>query len=284
MSNPIADPMVEVPDTSSTSGLVRIEATQEGAATVVMNRPERKNAFGPDLISALSDAFETLHGAEGVRVVFLRGAGGMFSAGADLEWMRESVDLTEADNREDAMALAQMLKRLWDLPALTVALVEGGAFGGGVGLAAACDIAIAVQDAKFSFSEARLGLIPGAISPYVVAAIGPRAARGLFASARVFDAGFAERIGLITEVVPDAAALEAAQARIAGEVLACAPGAMADAKQLVADVYAREIDHNLMELTARRIAAARVGDEGQEGVRAFLERRKPSWAASNGAP
>jgi methylglutaconyl-CoA hydratase len=278
MTNPIADPLVEVPDTSPTADLVTIEGTREGAVTVTMNRPERKNAFGPDLISALSDAFETLHGAEGVRVVFLRGAGGTFSAGADLDWMREAAGLTEADNREDAMQLAGMLKRLWDLPALTVALVEGGAFGGGVGLAAACDFAVATRGAKFAFSEARLGLIPAAISPYVVAAIGPRAARGLFASARVFDAGYAEKIGLLTEVVEDAAALQAAQARITAEALASAPGAMGDAKQLVADVSARDIDHGLMELTARRIAAARVGEEGQEGVRAFLDRRKPRWA------
>ncbi|HEX3701416.1 MAG TPA: enoyl-CoA hydratase-related protein [Phenylobacterium sp.] len=279
MPNPIADPLVEVPDTSPTSDLVRIEATVEGSATVVMNRPSRKNAFGPGLISALDEAFETLAGAEGVRVVFLRGAGGTFSAGADLAWMREAIDLTEGDNRDDAMALAAMLKRLWDLPALTVALIEGGAFGGGAGLAAACDLAIAVKGASFSFSEVRLGLIPGVVSPYVVGAIGPRAARGLFASGRVFDADHAARIGLVTEVVADAAALEAAQARIAREVMACAPGAMADAKQLVNDVFAREIDHNLMELTAKRIAAARVGEEGQEGVRAFLERRKPRWAA-----
>lgn len=278
MTNPIADPLVEVPDTSPTADLVTIEGTREGAVTVTMNRPERKNAFGPDLISALHDAFETLHGAEGVRVVFLRGAGGTFSAGADLDWMREAAELTEADNRDDAMQLANMLKRLWDLPALTVALVEGGAFGGGVGLAAACDFAVATRATKFAFSEARLGLIPAAISPYVVQAIGPRAARGLFASARMFDAAYAEKLGLVTEVVEDTAGLEAARERITREALACAPGAMADAKQLVADVFARDIDHSLMELTARRIAAARIGDEGQEGVRAFLERRKPRWA------
>jgi methylglutaconyl-CoA hydratase len=213
-----------------------------------------------------------------VRVIFLRGAGGTFSAGADLGWMKEAVDLPEGDNREDAMALAEMLKRLWDLPALTVALVEGGAYGGGAGLAAACDMAIAVKGAKFSFSEVRLGLIPGVVSPYVVGAVGPRVARALFASGQVFDADYAEKVGLVTEVVADAAALEAAQAKIAAETLACAPGAMADSKQLVNDVFARDIDHGLMELTAKRIAAARVGEEGQEGVRAFLERRKPRWA------
>lgn len=279
MPNPIADPLVELPDTSPTSDLVRIEATLEGAATVILNRPQRKNAFDADLISAMSDALETLHGAEGVRVVFLRGAGGTFSAGADLEWMREAMELTEGDNRADAMAMAVMLKRLWDLPALTVALVEGGAFGGGAGVAAACDLAIATRGARFSFSEVRLGLIPATVSPYVVAAIGPRMARGLFASGRVFDAAFAERIGLITEVVADTAALQAAQARIAQEILACAPGAMEEAKRLVNDVAGKDIDHGLMEETARRIAAIRVGEEGQEGVRAFLGRRKPSWAA-----
>jgi methylglutaconyl-CoA hydratase len=278
MPNPIADPLVEVPDTSPTSDLVRIEATLQGAVTVVLNRPERKNAFDADLISAMSDAFETLRGAEGVRVVFLRGAGGTFSAGADLDWMRRAADHTEADNREDAMAMAVMMKKLWDLPQLTVALVEGGAFGGGAGLAAICDLAIASRDAKFSFSEVRLGLIPAVISPYVVAAIGVRQARALFATARVFDAAFAEQIGLVGEVVEGAAALTAAHDRIAREVLACAPGAVADAKQLVTDVAFREIGHDLMELTARRIAAARVGEEGQEGVRAFLERRKPAWA------
>ncbi|MDB5494778.1 MAG: enoyl-CoA hydratase/isomerase family protein [Phenylobacterium sp.] len=278
MPNPIADPLVEVPDTSPTSDLVRIEATVEGAATVVLNRPNRKNAFDADLISAMDEAFETLRGAEGVRVVFLRGAGGTFSAGADLAWMREAVEQTEADNRADAHAMAVMMKRLWDLPALTVALIEGGAFGGGAGLAAICDLAVATEDAKFAFSEVRLGLIPAVISPYVVAAVGLRAARQLFATARVFDAAYAERIGLITEVVTDAAGLTAAHDRIAAEIMACAPGALAGAKQLASDVFARDIDHDLLEMTAKRIAAVRVGEEGQEGVRAFLDRRKPSWA------
>ena len=278
MSNPIADPLVEVPDVSPSTDLVRIEATVSGAATVIMNRPDRKNAFDADLISALSEAFETLRGAEGVRVVFLRGAGGTFSAGADLEWMRAAVERSESDNREDAYAMAHMLKQLWDLPALTVALVEGGAFGGGAGMAAACDMAIATADARFSFSEVKLGLIPATVSPYVVAATGPRAARGLFATGQAFDAEHALRIGLISEVVADAHALAAAKTRIAAWIQACAPGAVADAKQLAFDVYAREIDHGLMEETAKRIAQARVSGEGQEGVRAFLEHRKPDWA------
>jgi methylglutaconyl-CoA hydratase len=243
-----------------------------------MNRPARKNAFNDDLISALEEAFRTLAGAEGVRVVFIRGAGGTFSAGADLDWMRAAIDRTESDNRADALELAKMLKALHDLPALTVALVEGAAFGGGGGLAAACDLAVATADARFSFSEVKLGLVAATISPYVIEAVGPRTARALFATGRIFDAGYAERIGLVTEVVADTAGLQTAAHRISGEMVACAPGAVEASKRLVADVAGRVIDRDLMELTAHRIAAARVGDEGQEGVRAFLERRKAAWA------
>ena len=278
MPNPIADPLVDGVDVSATSGLVRLDSTAEGVVVVTLNRPQRKNAFDADLISAMEEAFSTLHAQEHVRVVFVRGAGGMFSAGADLEWMRAAADRSEADNRDDAFQMAKMLKALWDIPALTVALVEGGAFGGGAGVAAACDLAIATADAKFSFSEVRLGLVPATISPYVVQAIGPRAARGLFATARTFDAAYAEKIGLVTEVVADAAELNKAMDRVIDHILSCAPGAVADSKRLVHDVYGHRIDHGLMDMTAHRIAAARVGEEGQEGVRAFLERRKPSWA------
>jgi methylglutaconyl-CoA hydratase len=278
MSNPIADPLVEVADSDANGELVLIEATVEGAVTVTLNRPGRKNAFDANLIAAMSQAFETLQGAEGVRIVFLRGAGAMFSAGADLDWMRAAAGRSEADNRDDAMELAKMYKALWDIPALTVALVEGGAFGGGVGLVAACDMAVATADAEFCFSEARLGLIAATLSPYAIQAIGPRAARALFATGRTFDAAYAEKIGLVSEVAADAAGLEAAKARLAAEIMACAPGAIADSKKLVTDVTGRSIDHGLMEETAHRIAAARAGPEGQEGVQAFLERRKPSWA------
>ena len=278
MPNPIADPLVENIDTDATSSLVRIEATPDGVATITINSPTTKNAFDAQVIAALHQAFETMHGAEGVRVVFLRGEGGTFSAGANLDWMAAAADLTEADNRDDAMAMAAMLKTLWDIPALTVALVEGGAFGGGAGLAAACDMAIAVEGTKFSFSEVRLGLIAATISPYVVRAIGPRHARALFATGRVFDAAHAETIGLVSEVVA-ADGLAAAKDRIARDIMACAPGAVEESKRLVDHVFGRHIDHGLMEDTARRIAARRVSDEGREGVAAFLERRKPSWNA-----
>jgi methylglutaconyl-CoA hydratase len=278
MTNPIADPFVEVPDTDAVSSLVVIEATPEGAVTVTMNRPQKKNAFDVGLIGALREAFETLRDQENLRVVFVRGAGGMFSAGADLEWMRDAVDHTEADNRDDAMQMAIMLKHLHDIPALTVALVEGGAYGGGAGLVAACDMAVSVASARFSFSEVRLGLIPATVGPYVVAAVGPRRARRLFSTGEVFEAERARAFGLVDEVVADAAALDAAKARIAAGMRACAPGAVGESKRLVAEVAYREIDRGLMAHTARRIAAQRVGEEGQAGVRAFLAGAKPPWA------
>jgi methylglutaconyl-CoA hydratase len=280
MPNPIADPFVEIPDTDATSRLALVEATREGAVTVVLNRPEKRNAFNAELIGALRERFETLREQESVRVVFVRGAGGVFSAGADLEWMREAADRTVDDNRDDAMQMAVMLKHLHDVPALTCALVEGGAYGGGAGLVAACDRAIATADAKFSFSEVRLGLIPATVSPYVVAAIGPRRARRLFASGEVFDAEAARSFGLIDEIVADRDALEATRSRIVAQAIACAPGAVEQAKKLVAEVAGRPIDHGLMAHTAHRIAAQRVSEEGQAGVRAFLKGEKPPWAKS----
>ncbi len=278
MPNPIADPLVEGVDTDSQSRLVLLEATPEGVATVIINRADRRNAFDAEVISALREAFETLEGADGIRVVFVRGAGGTFSAGADLEWMRAAANQSEDENREDAMNMAVMLKHLHALPVLTVALVEGAAFGGGAGLAAACDMAIATADARFAFSEVRLGLVAATISPYVIAAIGPRRARALFALGRAFDAEAARGYGLVDEVVADSVALDAARDALAAEVTACAPGAMGEAKRLVDHVAGRPIDHALMWETAHRIARVRVSPEGREGIGAFFERRKASWA------
>lgn len=278
MTNPIADPLVEVPDTDALSPLVTLEATPEGIAFVTINRPQKKNAFNAEVIAALAEHFETLRDADGVRLVFLRGSGGAFSAGADLEWMRSAADWTVSENRDDAMLLAEMLLALRELPQFTVALVEGPAFGGGAGLVAACDYAVAVQDASFAFSEVKLGLIAATISPHVVAAIGPRKAKSLFALGRVFDAAYAEKIGLIDEVVEDTAALQAAVETLSVEIMACAPGAVADSKALVDDVAGVPIDQELLEETAKAIANRRAGEEGQEGVRAFLDKRKPSWA------
>ncbi len=276
MPNPISDPLVEnvIVDDLST---VDLEATPEGIAVLTLNRPDKRNAFDTTMIEGLTEAFETLQGADHVRVVFIRGAGGTFCAGADLEWMAQAADMTEEDNRSDAMTVAAMLKALHEIPAVTVALVEGAALGGGAGLVAACDLAVAVSGARFGFSEVKLGLIPAMIAPYVIEAVGPRTARGLFVTGRSFDAAHALRIGLVSEVVDDVEALSAAEERIAAEVMTAAPGAVAEAKSLAHEVYGRDIDHGLMQETARRLARRRVSEEGREGVKAFLEGRKPGW-------
>ncbi|MBV8593697.1 MAG: enoyl-CoA hydratase/isomerase family protein [Caulobacteraceae bacterium] len=283
MPNPIADPFVEVPDSDARSSFVRIDATASGIATVSLERSGRKNAFNAEVIGALHQAFETLAGADGVRVVFVTGSEGVFSAGADLDWMRDAADFSEADNRDDAMRMAAMLKELHDLPMLTVALVEGPAFGGGAGLAAACDMAVATRTARFAFSEVRLGLVAATISPYVVAAIGPRRARGLFATGAPFDAEEAVRIGLVDRLVDGPLGLLEAREAIAREAVLAAPEAVRRSKRLVEHVAGRAIDHGLMEHTAHEIARVRVGPEGQEGVRAFLDRRRPAWLADDGA-
>jgi methylglutaconyl-CoA hydratase len=274
--NAIAHPLVAGAAPDADERLVQIDSTTDGVVFVTINRPEKRNAFDAVTIAALYEAFETLQGADHVRVVFVRGAGGTFSAGADLSWMRDAADWSESDNRDDAMGLARMLKALHDVPALTVAIVEGAAMGGGAGIVAACDMAVAVEGTRFAFSEVKLGLTPATISPYVIAALGPRTAKLLFATGRVFDADAAWSYGLIDEVFDNAAGLEAAQDALVEEVAACAPGAIGDAKALVNDFVAQKIDRGLIDETAKRIARRRVSEEGQEGVRAFLERRKPS--------
>jgi methylglutaconyl-CoA hydratase len=272
-----ADPLVQDPAPDADGDAVLLHVTPEGVATVTINRPAKRNAIDRATIDELREAFETLQNTDHVRVCFLRGAGQAFCAGADLEWMRDSVDWSESDNRDDALGLARMLKTLHDMPALTVALVNGAAFGGGAGLAAACDMAIATQAAKFAFSEVKLGLIPATISPYVVDAIGPRHAKALFCTGRIFDAEHAHEIGLVQSVVADVAAMRARAQQIVVECMAAAPEAVRESKKLVWDVWGKPIDDGLIQDTAKRIAKKRVSAEGQEGVRAFLEKRKPNW-------
>jgi methylglutaconyl-CoA hydratase len=258
---------------------VKLDVSPAGVAVVTLNRPDKHNAFNAEVIAGLSDIFETLRANEdGVRIVFLRGAGKSFSAGADLDWMKSAAHYTEADNEEDAMALATMLKRLYELPQLTVALVHGAAMGGGAGLLAACDVGVVMKNASIRFSEVKLGLTPATISPFVVRAIGPKWARALFASGEGFDGAFAYHIGLAQYVVEDMEELTAMEEHLAQLAFAAAPGAVADAKQLVDDVYGREIDHGLSVHTAKVIAKRRSSVEGKEGLAAFLERRKPNWA------
>lgn len=257
---------------------VLLSVTPGGTAIITLNRPEKHNAFNADVIAALSDIFETLRANTGeVRMVVLRGAGASFSAGADLEWMQAAADWTHDDNEEDALGLARMLRKLYELPQLTVALVQGAAMGGGAGLVAACDVAIAVKDTKFRFSEVRLGLTPATISPFVVRAIGPRWAKALFATAEGFDGEFAHKIGLAQYVVDSADDLDDMLEEVAKLAFAAAPGAVAAAKALVDDVAGQEIDDRLGKHTAKLIADRRVSEEGREGLAAFLEKRKPAW-------
>ena len=275
--NSIAHPLVADPAPDANDDLVQIDSTVDGVVFVTINRPQKKNAFDAATIAALHEAFETLHGADRVRAVFIRGAGGTFSAGADLNWMRDAADWSESDNRDDALGLARMLKALHDVPALTVALVEGNAMGGGVGIVAACDMAVAVEGARFAFSEVKLGLIPATIAPYVIEAIGPRRARQLFLTGNSFDADYAAHAGLIDLVLPEGS-VDDFISMLTDSLSANAPGAMGDAKRLVNEIAHHKIDTGLLDDTAKRIARARVSPEGQEGVRAFLDKRKPTWA------
>lgn len=274
--NSIAQPLVPDAAPDADDDLVQIDSTTDGVVFVTINRPAKKNAFDAATISALHEAFETLHGADRVRAVFIRGAGGTFSAGADLNWMRDAAGWSESDNREDAMGLAKMLKALHDIPALTVAVVEGNAMGGGAGIVAACDMAVAVEGARFAFSEVKLGLIPATIAPYVIEAVGARRARQLFLTANAFDADYAAHAGLIDLVLPEGSVDEFIS-MLSDSLTNNAPGAMGEAKRLVNDIAHHKIDNGLMDETAKRIARARVSDEGREGVAAFLEKRKASW-------
>ena len=257
--------------------LIKLEATEEGLAVVTLNRPDVHNAFNAELIAELTDAFQTIADQRTVRMMILRGNGKSFSAGADLNWMKLAALHTREDNERDALNLAEMLQTLYEMPQMTLALVQGAAMGGGAGLVAACDVAVAMKDTKFRFSEVRLGLTPATISPYEIDAIGPRWARALFTTAETFDAGFAEKIGLVQYVVQTQEEMTAMEEHLADLVFAAAPGAVADAKKLVRDVTGLVIDRDLAHKTSKRIAARRTSDEGKEGIAAFLEKRRPSW-------
>jgi len=250
---------------------------RDGAvARLRLNRPELHNAFDADLIARLTAALGQVGSDPGVRVVVLEGAGASFSAGADLNWMRGMAAAGEAENRDDALALARLLRTLDELPKPTIASVHGAAFGGGVGLIAACDIAIGVPEARFGLTESRLGLLPAVISPYVIAAIGARQARRWFATAEIFDAGEAQRIGLLHDVV-NATALDSAVQRQIDLLLKAGPAASASAKSLVRRVAVGGDAGTLDAANADLIAKLRVSPEGQEGLSAFLDKRKAAW-------
>jgi methylglutaconyl-CoA hydratase len=249
----------------------------DGIGIITLNRPERHNAFDEVLIAELTNALEEMQADDEVRVVVLSSAGPTFCAGADLGWMQRAASWTEEHNYEDAMALGTLLRTLNELRKPTIARVQGSAYGGGVGLIAACDIAIATYGAQFALSEVKLGLIPALIGPYVIAAIGARRARRYMLTAERFSASEAWRIGLLHEIVPDEDALDEALGEVVDALLMGGPNAQAACKGLIHTVAQRPIDEDVIEYTAQRITAIRASEEGQEGVAAFLEKSRPSW-------
>lgn len=255
---------------------LEIERADE-VATVRLNRPDKHNAFDEHLIAELTQAFRDLAADAAVRVVVLAANGPSFSAGADLDWMKRMSAMDRAENERDSLLLADLMAVIDRCPKPVLALVQGAAFGGGVGLVACCDIAIASTRASFSLSEVRLGLVPAVISPYVAAAIGPRACRRYFLTAERFDAETAERLGLVHRVV-EPETLGTAQDEIVAHLLKGGPHALAAAKDLIQRVSYAPIDETLRRDTARRIADARASAEGKEGIAAFLEKRKPGWS------
>ncbi len=250
--------------------------TAHGVTTVTLNRPEVRNAFNDEVITELTAVFLELGKRPEVRCIVLAGNGPSFCAGADLNWMKRMAGYTREQNLEDASALARMLEVIFRCPKPTIARVQGDAYAGGTGLVAACDIAIAADTVTFCLSETRLGLIPATISPYVVRAMGPRAAHRWFLTAERFSAQEAHRIGYVHEVVP-AAQLDAKVQEIATALVNAGPEAVKITKQLVHDVAERELTAGLIRRTAEGIADVRVSDEGREGIRSFLEKRKPNW-------
>jgi methylglutaconyl-CoA hydratase len=254
-----------------------LEITVSGAiARVALNRPEVHNAFDETLISELTHVVRTLDADAGVRVLVLEGRGKSFCAGADLNWMKKMAGFSHAENLADASSLAAMMSALNGMSKPTVARVHGAAYGGGVGLVACCDIAVGTPQATFALSETRLGLIPAAISPYVIEAIGARAARRYFLSAERFGAEEARRLGLLHELVAETE-LDAAVDRLVATLLEAGPQAQSEAKLLIHAVAQRPIDQAVIGDTAKRIARVRATPEAKEGVSAFLAKRKPAW-------
>ncbi len=248
-----------------------------GVGIVTLNRPERHNAFDDALIRELSETLVRMDTDADVRVLVLSSTGKSFSAGADIDWMRRAAGYDLEEAQRDAVELAGMLRLLNDMRKPTVARVQGPAYGGGVGLVAACDIAIATYDAQFALSEVRLGIIPAVISPYVIGAIGERKARRYMLTAERFSAAEAYRIGLVHEIVPGEAELDEAVGEIVDALLGNGPNALGECKALIKAVANRPVGPELVVDTARRIARLRASAEGREGMAAFLEKRPPNW-------
>jgi methylglutaconyl-CoA hydratase len=249
----------------------------DGIARVTLDRPDRHNAFDEALIAALTTAFRSLGADAGVRAIILSGNGPSFCAGADIAWMRRAGSWTEAENRADALRLSDMLLAIDTCPKPVIARVHGAVAGGGVGLVACADMAVAVETAQFRLSEVRLGLTPATISPFVIARIGAAQARRWFLTAEGFGAKQAQAIGLTNETAADDEAADAIIAHWLSHLGAAAPGAVAAAKQLVRDVAGQPVTDALRAHTAAAIATRRAAPEGREGLAAFFDKRKPEW-------
>jgi methylglutaconyl-CoA hydratase len=245
-------------------------------ATVTLSRPEVRNAFNDEVITGLTAAFSELGQREQVRCIILAASGSAFCAGADLNWMKRMASYTRQENLADAAALAEMLRVIYRCPKPTIARIQGDVYAGGTGLVAACDIAVSVDTAQYCLSEVKLGLIPATVSPYVIRAMGARAAHRYFLTAERFSAAEALRIGFVHEVVA-ANQLDAKIAELSEALINAGPAAVKACKQLVQDVAGREITPELTAATVKCIADIRVSDEGREGIQAFLGKRKPAW-------
>ncbi len=250
-----------------------------GVADVTLDRPQRHNAFDEALIAAISAAFATLGSDSAVRAIILSGNGKSFCAGADIDWMRRAGGWTEAENRDDAMRLSDMLQAIDSCPKPVIARVHGNVAGGGVGLVACADMAVAIDGAAFRLSEVRLGLTPATISPYVIARIGAGAARRWFLTAEGFGAAAAKAMGLVAETAESHADADTIINGWLAHLASAAPGAVSDAKALVRNVAGRPVSDELRAMTAERIAARRGSAEGREGLAAFFDKRKPGWSA-----
>jgi methylglutaconyl-CoA hydratase len=251
-----------------------------GVLSVKLNRPDIRNAFNEAMIDELTQVFTQDVLDPSVKIVTLSGEGPVFSAGGDLNWMKRSVSLNLEQNLTETRTLSKMFAAMNECPKPLVGFIHGAAIGGGVGLTSVCDIVVATQDTQFSLSEVRLGIVPACIGPFVTAKIGATHSRALFISAERFGAKRALEIGLIHEMVSDAIALESAKTRLLGNMLQCGPQAMSVAKKLVLDLTwpeRREQQTDCLEYVSRTLAELRVSFEGQEGLKAFLEKRKPGW-------
>ena len=247
-----------------------------GVAQVTLNNPDKHNAFDDQMIIELTNAFNALAANANVRIMLLKSEGKSFSAGADLDWMKRMASYSYQQNLNDARALAAMLKALHQMPIPTIARVQGATFGGAVGLISCCDIALASSNASFALSEVKIGLVPSTISPYVIAAIGERHAKRYFMTAERFDANTAVQIELVHEAV-EKSLLDDKVEQLVTAILSNGPEAVAVAKQLIFAVSGKPIDSKLIEHTCEVIAGIRVSAQGQEGLSAFLDKRKPNW-------